>query len=159
MNWNGHPLAKSTSLRNCESGFSLAENMIAIGLLGLLMVAMMAATSTVFSSLERARAAATESRIMSSLIEEIRADPERYQKNFAPFTTTNSALKTSLGLPIAWSQDYRGPVSGCPTCPGRLGYVIRPTDGFPGLFTVTVWIENPNYFQGSREYSFIVTTK
>lgn len=141
------------------AGFTVVEALMASGLLGLLVFAALSMVSLTTSELVKSEWISEEDRVVAGLVEEIRSEPNRFQKNFAPSVVSNADLIANLQLPIAWSPKYRGPPAGCPECTGRMGYVMRTVNGFPGIFMVTVFIENPEMFQGIKEYPFLVTAR
>jgi hypothetical protein len=104
----------------------------------------------------------TQHRLVGGLISSIQANPGLYQISNVP-TGQAQAGKLFVDealrvLPIAWSQSYYGPVSGCAKCPGRLGYVIQPVTAIPGVFQITVRVTN-KYLGTSngevREFRFL----
>jgi hypothetical protein len=67
-------------------------------------------------------------------------------------------LQTS-NLPLAWSDKYFGPVSGCTQCPGRAGYVLKALPGLDGTYLATIQLANVQSGIQYPPYQFVVVAK
>lgn len=59
--------------------------------------------------------------------------------------------------PVAGTM--RGRDACCPGCPGKMGYTIRPVNGWPGMYMATVRLSNKSLTGGEAWYEFIVVPK
>ena len=135
-----------TSRLKNQNGFTLVEALVSVALLGILASAASTMLSITAQQMGTNKSDKTEQKVVSSLIESIRADPNRFTKNYSPPSVDDKPLLTAAGsFPIAWSDHYYGKVAGCPTCYGRMAYFIRPHASKPsmiitaGLYEVTIF--------------------
>lgn len=144
-----------------ERGTTLMETIIAIGILGIVCAGMIATVSLMATQREQTVSAQSRVLAVTNLINDIRIQPEHYVKNYSPSSVLTDTILDVPNLPIAVSTDYVGPVSGCPSCPSRMGFVIRPIPGLDGIFVVTVrYAEVRGSKAGATEnYEFLVVPK
>ena len=61
---------------------------------------------------------------------------------------------------MAWDLGVNLPVSQCPNCRGKYGFVIQPLDMFRGLYTVTLRFTYQDWGNGVyKDYIFLVSAK
>ncbi len=155
-----------TSLKS--PGFSLLEVLIGLGLLGLGIVGVLRSTHFLAKGTRHLTSISARDRVVTSLVSEIQSNPKMYQITPEAAQAVDGAgrliteLKLSV-LPLAWSNSFFGDVSACPKCPGRLGYVIQPVLGVPGLFQISIRVKSSEIFAGkdgvgaTRNYRFLTS--
>lgn len=109
-----------------------------MGLIGIVTVGIMAGSNLLFKVEGETSRILDAGKVVSGLIETIRADPVLYQANFSPPTVTDNELLNVNQLPLALRPGYFGPADQCPECRVRIGFVLRPLAGQMGLFKLVV---------------------
>lgn len=147
-------------------GFSLLEVIIALAIFSLGLMGMATATRFAASGVRHLTHVSVRDRMVAGLITSISSNPHLYQVTNIAVGTTDPIAKNIIEerfkeLPIAWSKNFFGNVKDCPTCSGRLGYVIQPLLGVPGLFQISVRATSTEIFKGKssheRNYRFLVS--
>lgn len=124
-----------------QKGMTLPEALIATAILGLMVTALTTAFSTIYRSSSRSQSEVMRDKYLARLIGDIQSNPSAYVPNFSDNSlggVTNDQILTIATLPIAFGPNYYGATSGCSTCDGRLGFVVRPYYGYSGLYVVTI---------------------
>ena len=140
-----------------SSGMTLVETVVASAIAGILIFAMLSFIQFMYSEQNKLVEYHDRSAAVFNLLNDIRAQAAKHQKNFAPALTTTSSILNPTSLPIAVSRNYMGPTAGCPTCTTHMGYVVRPSLGMPGVFVATI-----RYVEGTKpplDYEFLVVPK
>lgn len=151
-----------------RKGFSLLEIVVALGLLSMGMVGVMRLSAFLSKGARHLVSVSTRDRLVQSLVSSIQANPKLYRVISEPVGSIDSAgrLVTERKLSelaLAWSKTYFGDSKNCTACPGRMGYVIQPVLGVPGLFQISVRVTSREIFQGkngqgtSRDYRFLTS--
>ena len=143
---------------------TLIELVVASGIFAIVSTGIIAGLSQLFKAQQRLQAKTTEDRIISALIENIRANVHLYQSSFLPADSKDANDRPIVDvmlqtLPVAFSDSIMLPADECPECPGRLGFVLQPMPGMLSLYRVTLRVQHPLLFGrgNTREYRFIAS--
>lgn len=148
-------------------GFTLLEGVIALGLLSIGLMGVMTAVRLTASGVRHVVSVSTRDRVVAGLITDIQANPKLYRVTNIPVASGGDGQVASIDrqlavLPIAWSKSFLGRVEDCQACSGRMGYVIQPILGIPGLFQIVIRVQSADIFNGndaqthSRDYRFLM---
>jgi len=141
---------------------TLIEVAIAGIILGTVLSAFMSLIHYLGKSARTVRIMAAEDRMVASLVTNIRGNLRNYQASFEPVAASGSDPATEKALqsmPWAFSENDLVPATRCPTCPGRMGYVLQPLATMPGMFMVTMRIKHAELFgkDATKQYRFVAT--
>lgn len=132
------------------------EILVTTGIILSVVLAITNSLNNTTAFLGRVRSTRNRDRVVTGILQDIVQNVSLYQKNFNLSAAQTEAMLNPQKLPIAWSQDTVVPVAQCPTCPGRLGFIIQPLTGnLIGLNQLTIRITYPNF--GTRDYVFILS--
>ena len=146
-------------MKSCrgQEGSSLIEVLFAVALLSMISYGVLSGFDGFTNQIIRSKTTQSRDKQLSALVETLRANIGLFQISH-DLSEANAKAKLDVSnLPIAWNANTIDTVAACPTCPGRLGYVIYPKDGFPGLYIMMIRVKNEALFQGHVDYEFIVS--
>ena len=146
-----------------QKGFSLLEVMIAMALL----IGVSAAVLQGFDSLnflkERSEQGSSIESILSSQLDEIRANIANEKIDFKAedFLNLTDLDDVKDSLIMRWNNNGVFQAADCPHCKGRIGYVIEPYKIgsllFRGLLSVTIRVTHDELLSGRfSQYTYIV---
>ncbi len=143
-----------------QFGFTLVETMVAAVILAF-MVSVFASLIAAFNEqMYRSAVTAIKSKEIANLVEIIQNNPRLMQVQWDNSTSAvNSALNTS-SLPLAWGKNNKiSDPAQCPSCEGRLGFVMRPVAGARGNYLVTMRVTHKRLIVGYQDVDFMVSAK
>jgi prepilin-type N-terminal cleavage/methylation domain-containing protein len=99
-------------------------------------------------------------RHVNALYENIQSNIDVYQITYDPSEFNANADPTKLQeyLPLAWDMKILTDAKNCKQCPGRMGYVIVPLDGYRGLYKLTIRATHPKV-PVFKDYNFLINGK
>ena len=158
---------KKAGRLNSQSGTSLIEMMIAVAIMSIIFTSMMFMVSFAMDERKRVVSKTIQEKILQSVSADLRSDSSIYQKNFVSAVTDNNTVLADANLPFRWNDLTEMMCDAtvvtvppcCPGCPGRMGYTIRPINGWPGMYMATVRLSNPSLNGGQAWFEFIVVPK
>jgi prepilin-type N-terminal cleavage/methylation domain-containing protein len=121
-----------------ENGFSLIEALITSSILSIVALGIGAASTNFRHQTKAIQQSAFFDSTSTGLLQSVRESVSSLQVNF-----NSSAAATDAGgifgekaerLPIAFSENTVALPEFCKDCPGRLGFVVRPLQGYRGLY-------------------------
>lgn len=153
----------SRGKRDRRSGFTFVEILVSAALLGIFGGVVVSAITEFDKQRTQVLALGSKDIQISGLVDNIRSNLKLFQSSHVTHGSTVIAEADRLmpdkkDLPLAWSLDgaITSPAS-CPTCDGRLGYVIQPSGTSPGLYVVTMRVYHPRLEGGAAsDYQFLV---
>jgi hypothetical protein len=95
-------------------------------------------------------------RVISNLLLNVVENISQYQKNFDGSEDWREKQLALDKLPLAWDQIKLVPVKECPECPGRMGFIIQPMDGAPGLNRLTIRLTHNALLEGPKDYVYVL---
>ncbi len=149
-----------------QKGTSLIEVIFATAALTIISYGVLTSLDHFSNQVVYSKSVQARDKQLAALVETLRANSGLYQISYDANATTIAGLLDPLNtssvlhpsnLPLAWNMNKIDTVIGCPSCPGRLGYVIYPMQGFPGLFKMVIRVKNEVLFKGHLDYEFIVS--
>ena len=140
-----------------QSGYSLVEILVALAIIVVVGSIFSAGFLNYHNMQLKSKTSSTVMRHVNNLVENIRPNLQLYQINFDPNIDLDQRLQTG-SLPMAWSRDYLGKAADCPQCPGRLGYILRPSTQ-AGLFLLTMRVTNTSWGTKYVEYETYMSIK
>lgn len=143
--------------KSFASGFTMVEVLVASTILGIATLGMLGSLNILFGFDKGSRLQTSESKVYSNVLAVIRSNPDLQMINFAPETTTDDTLLAAASLPLAFSETFFGRASDCATCPVKIGYVIRPLAGAPGLLRLVIRIHDVASGNNKELYGLIST--
>lgn len=156
---------KTVRSKNPQAGTSLVEMMVAVAIMSIIFVSMMFMVQFAMDEKRRVMSKTIQEKILQSVAADLRADSSIYQKNFSPANIDNATILSDENLPYRWNDhvevmcDSTADPQCCTACPGRMGYVIRPISGWPGMYMATVRLSSESITGGQAWYEFIVVPK
>ncbi len=150
-----------------EQGFSLIENVVALGILGILCAGLFGGMAVMQQLSTVSRMMSSVDKQISDIADSIRVALESHQIDFARPIAANmdgniEAINAALDvkkLPMAWDVGVIASAKECPQCKGRYGFVIQPYESFPGLYLVTLRLTNTEWDAPYRDYHFVVSAR
>jgi prepilin-type N-terminal cleavage/methylation domain-containing protein len=145
---------------NNKKGFTLVEVMIAAGILGGILYWFSGGTSFLSTRNKQLEELMIMERHVNSLYENIQSNIDVYQITYDPKEFNSNTDPTNLNkyLPLAWDMKILTNVNNCMQCPGRMGYVIVPLDGYRGLYKLTIRATHPKVLL-FKDYNFLINGK
>lgn len=140
-----------------QKGVTLIEALISLALITVVVMSVTNSLRMADQFFSKAKLKRDRDQIVSSTLQGVLQNISLYQKNYQLTDQAREALLAESKLPFAWSENVFTTVDQCPTCPGRVGYIIEPLPNMGGLNQVTVRITNKNLFQGFQQYVFILS--
>jgi hypothetical protein len=141
------------------------EAVISLSVFSFSMMTMLSMMNYVTSQQDRVRLLKIQDRQVLAIVANIRARLKMYRMTPIPaddITADPVAYQAALdaqkySFPLAFSKTVMTTSENCPSCPGRISYIIQPYKLQPGLAKVTVWIKNPELLgtDGILERSFV----
>ncbi|MCM2277803.1 MAG: type II secretion system GspH family protein [Oligoflexia bacterium] len=128
-----------------EDGLTLIELMISAGLI--IIVALGVATSFTYARKSSVTVGAQRqsSDVGMGILQQTTDAFTKYQVNFndtASMNDSGGVFPMNAPLPIAFSREIYSSAEECPSCPGRMGFVIQPLSGYRGMYRATIRIQN-----------------
>jgi prepilin-type N-terminal cleavage/methylation domain-containing protein len=147
-----------------QSGMTLVEVMVSAAILALLAESSMLAMQNLGQRAHLVVESASSQKLLSSLFENFRNNMDKLQVDYkdpAPLKPDQAGqILSQAKFPLAWSEDFFGPLSSCTTCPGRAAYIIQPSSLYPGLYQATLRVSHPQlYGSGFKDFTFTVMGK
>ncbi len=120
-------------------GFTLVELLVALGVASVFALLIALGVNQILTKTGGVKSTQALEQHVAGILEQVAANVGQFQMNFEPQDASAARGQLNVeSLAMAWSQDRLSTSAQCPECPGRLGYVINPLSGYPGLFVVTV---------------------
>ena len=143
-----------------QKGFSLVEVLVASGVMGALIYVFGSGSAFLSSKNKNLEELMLMERHVNSLYENIQSNIDVYQITYDPTNFNNNADPTKIAkyLPIAWDMKKLTTVSSCKSCPGRMGFIIVPLQGYRGLYKLTIRVTHPK-IPNFKDYSFLINGK
>lgn len=143
-----------------QKGFTFPEVMIAIGILGALVYNFSGGSSFLSKKNKQLEELMAMERHVNSLYENIQSNIDSYQITYNPreFYSNSDPRKLNEYLPLAWDMKVLADVKGCGRCPGRMGFIIAPLDGYRGLYKLTIRATHPKV-PNFKDYNFLINGK
>lgn len=142
-----------------QRGTTLVEMMMSVLILSGISYGVLAGMDAYSSRLGQTRSLQQRDKRIHALLETIRTNLGQYQLSYDNNEANADIFLDPAKLPLGWSMNQLAPVAECSKCPGRLGYLVHPLDGLPGMFRVVVRVTNPELFPGFKDYEFVVNPK
>lgn len=145
---------------NNQKGFSLLEVMVAAGVMGVILYLFTDGTSFLSQRNKQLEELLIMERHVNALYENIQSNIDVYQITYNPreFNQNSDPSKIEKYLPMAWDMKVLTDVKNCPTCPGRMGFIIVPLDGYRGLYKLTIRATHPKV-PAFKDYIFLINGK
>lgn len=122
-------------------GFTLIEVIVASVILGVGLWGTMSVVSFANRSESLKTTSTQKDAVVYNLLQDLRKRPEVLQKNYTPNLDPMPLLTTPTNFPLAWDTNQNlTDTTSCPTCKGRVGYVIQPVNNFSDFYLATVKI-------------------
>ena len=143
-----------------NNGFSFIEILVALSILGAFIFYFTGGNSDLLKRNKNLEELMIMERHVNSLYENIQSNIDIYQITYNPKDFNNNADPTKIKkyLPIAWDMNNLTTVSDCSECPGRMGFVIVPLEGYRGLYKLTIRVTHPN-ISVFKDYLFLINGK
>jgi type II secretory pathway pseudopilin PulG len=107
--------------------------------------------------LSQVRGKRNRDRVVGSTLQNVVENISLFQKNFNVSKDWSDTLLDPQVLPLAWDQNVLTTKAECPSCPGRMGFIIQPLEGSPGLNKLTVRITHQTLIQGFQDYVYVLS--
>lgn len=143
-----------------QKGFTLVEVMVAGAVLGAIIYWFSGGTTFLSNKNKQLEELMIMERHVNALYENIQSNIDVYQITYDPKGFNNNTDPTNLNkyLPLAWDLKILTDVKNCELCPGRMGYVIVPLDGYRGLYKLTIRATHPKVLL-FKDYNFLINGK
>ena len=143
-----------------EKGFTLVEVMVAAGVLAVVVYIFSGGTSFLAIRNKQLEELMIMERHVNALYENIQSNIDVYQVTYDPqeFNENADPSKLNKYLPLAWDMKILTSVDNCENCPGRMGYVIVPLDGYRGLYKLIIRATHPKV-PLFKDYIFLINGK
>jgi prepilin-type N-terminal cleavage/methylation domain-containing protein len=143
-----------------QKGFTLVEVMVATAIIGGLLYWFSGGTSLLSKRNKQLSELMVMERHVNSLYENIQSNIDIYQITYDPQEFINNADPTNLNkyLPLAWDMKTLTDIKNCKECPGRMGFIIVPLDGYRGLYKLTIRATHPKV-PLFKDYNFLINGK
>jgi prepilin-type N-terminal cleavage/methylation domain-containing protein len=142
-----------------QKGFSLAEVMVAVGLVAVIGFSLVSGIVHFRRIVEKAKVSQVLELQINDIVENIRPNINRYQVTYEYSKEFRERRLAVDSLPNAWDVGIVSTVAECPSCLGRYGFLVQPYTNMPGLYVLTVRMTYKGWSEGHKDYSFLVTTK
>lgn len=148
------------NIKNCR-GVSLAELMVASGVLATVVYIFMGSSSFLNEVGKESMTKINVERVAHDLYESMQQNIAQYQvsyesDSFFTVVTKNELLKI---LPLAWNERVLTDVENCQSCKGRMGYVVTPLVGYKGLYKLTVRVthKDDKVIKNFEDYTYLIS--
>lgn len=143
-----------------QKGFSLFEVMVSVGVLGAVVYYFSGGTSFLSQKNKQLEELMIMDRYANILYENIQSNTDVYQITYDPkeFLDNSDPSKLKTYLPLAWDIKVLTDVNNCSHCPGRMGFIIVPLDGYRGLYKLTIRATHPKV-PLFKDYTFLINGK
>ena len=143
-----------------KNGFSFIEVMAASGVLAVVVYVFASGSTFLSSKNKNIEELLTLERHVNSLYENIQSNVDMYQITYdeREFKENADPVKLAKYLPMAWDMKIITSVESCKECPGRMGFVIVPLNGYRGLYKLTVRATHPK-IPAFKDYIFLINGK
>lgn len=141
------------------SGFTFVEVLVA----SLILIIGLWGTMSVVSFANRTEMLKTRSSqkdaIVYSLMQDLRKRSELLQKTYTG-DLPNALLADPATFPLAWDSNQNvQALDDCPTCRGRVAYVVQPVTGYSDFFLATIRICADATITSCENYEMFMVTK
>ena len=137
-------------------GLSLVEILMAMTIAGVAIFVMISSMQTTMNAASKVNATRGREKALQTVLQTIIKNAPSYQVNFETSEAHLTKLLDPANLPWAWDEDRVLPVSQCPECVGRLGFVLQPHNLVPGAYRLRVRIKHPSIGLEHRDYTYII---
>lgn len=144
-------------MKRGQVGFTLVEILVSSVMITVVILAVTASlrmTNKFFNDVRNKR---NRDRVIANTLQNIVQNIGLFQKNYGLTETKRLEMLDKKNLPIAWGQDIVTTKELCPSCPGRMGFVIEPINNVGGLNQLTVRITHDVLIDGYQEYVYILS--
>lgn len=143
-----------------QNGFTIVEVMIAVAILGAFAYYFAGGGDFLSSRNKQIEELMVMDRHVNNLYENIQSNIDIYQITYDPkdFNDNSDPTKINAYLPMAWDLKVLTDVASCTKCPGRMGFVIIPLDGYRGLYKLIVRVTHPK-IPKFKDYTFLINGK
>jgi prepilin-type N-terminal cleavage/methylation domain-containing protein len=147
-------------MKRKNSGFTLVEILVGVSILGGAILAFVGSSNFLSKKNKDTQESIVISNYVNGLYNSIQSNLDLYQVTYdsKEFYGTTSPKDLQDKLPIAWNSTMMVDKADCPLCPGRLGYIIEPVNGYRGLFKLTIRVTHPKIV-GFKDYTMILIGK
>ncbi|MEH0861020.1 hypothetical protein [Halobacteriovorax sp. DPLXC-1] len=142
-----------------NKGLSLAEIVVTAGLLGVLIYAFVGGQNIFRSANKKSRSQVVQHNLVNSLYRKISSNSAVFQVNMNSdeFLSMTSVQDLNEKLPLAWNDKLVTSVEECPSCPGRMGYILIPHPTYRGLLKLVIRVTHKSYIEGFKDYEFVIS--
>lgn len=140
-----------------ERGMTFIEILVTTGLILVVIMAVTTSLRMSESFLNRIRNTRNRDRVVGSTLKNVVENIALFQKNFDTSDNWAQTMLNPKKLPIAWDDNTVTDAISCPACPGRMGFIIQPVDGMPGLNRLTIRVTHTTLIQGYQDYVYILS--
>lgn len=143
-----------------QRGFTFVETLVAAAVLGASVVIFSGVTKYFNQKNKDTIEAVVVSNYVNTIYNNIQSNLNIYQISYdsKAFHDAKSPDALAKILPLAWDHKVVTDVEKCPSCPGRMGYVIEPVNGYRGLFKLTIRVTHPK-IEGFKDYVMLLIGK
>lgn len=146
--------------KNNAYGFSLVELMIGVGILGVSIVVYIGSSDLFFKKNKSIQESVIISNYVNGIYNNIQSNLDLYQVSYnsKKFYEMTSPEELKKNLPIAWDSTKFTDKANCPECPGRMGHILEPVNGYRGLYKLTIRVIHPK-IEGFMDYTMLLVGK
>jgi len=149
---------------NNQKGFTLLEVMVSMALIGALSYFLVGSSGKIMQDTQVIRHDLALDKVVQRISDNVRENIDLYQITYNQNEFLNKTTKDELDaiLPLAWDSNVYTTKEGCPSCPGRAGFIITPIDGYRGLYRVIIRITHTELITGGdgyKDFVFLVKSK
>lgn len=141
-----------------QRGFTMMEILVVSGLIVVVIFSLTTSLRMSQQFLGQVRGKRNRDRVVSSTLKNVVENIALFQKNFNMGDDWAESLLDPKALPIPWDDNsVYNSLQECPTCPGRMGFVIQPVVGMPGLNRLRIRVTHSTLIQGYLDYVYILS--
>lgn len=141
-----------------QRGFTMIEVVVVSGLIVVVVFSLTTALRMSQQFLSQVRGKRNRDRVVSSTLKNVVENIALFQKNFNTSDDWAQTLLDPKALPIPWDDNsVYNSLQECPNCPGRMGFVIQPISGMPGMNRLKIRITHSTLIQGYLDYVYILS--
>ena len=148
------------SIKNSQEGFSLIEVFMAMSILTIFSLSLIGGLVQMRKFFSKNKRSDIVHQQVWNLMQNIQENPNLYEKHYGKATFDSGEATT-----LAWSNEKISKVSECPSCPGRLYYLILQEEinsmsyGKGGLYKVSIRFTHKNWDSAYEDYHFLIREK